>query len=50
VVIGDNAGEVRVLDPATGARRASFRAGGPVQAIAAGPGGSVLCGSRDGHI
>jgi outer membrane protein assembly factor BamB len=50
IVHGDNSGEVYFLDPRSGKRRGGFRAGGAVQAVAAGPGGSVLLGSRDGFL
>jgi len=38
------------LDPVSGARKGGFRAGGAVQAVAAGSGSSVLLGSRDGFL
>lgn len=50
IAFGDNAGGVHFLDRATGRELGVFRAGGAVQALSAAGDGSVLCGSRDGHV
>jgi outer membrane protein assembly factor BamB len=50
IVYGDNSGRVYFLDARDGGFAGGFRAGDAVQAVAPGPDGSVLVGSRDGYL